>query len=68
MTFWVFQADYRPLTEKSPIYLFCSETGLPRKEAKARFLARYQFNNLRFTEISEEDMEKHSQRKYIMWL
>ena len=33
MTFWVFQADYRPLTEKSPIYLFCSETGLTRKEA-----------------------------------
>lgn len=69
MTFWLVQADYRPLTERSPTYAFLSENGRTGKYIEKAFRRRYNhLSNVRVTELTEQEMESRSIRKWIMWI
>ena len=69
MTFWIVQADYRPLTERSPTYAFLSENGRTGKYIEKAFRRRYNhLSNVRVTELTEQEMESRSILKWIMWL
>ena len=69
MTYWIVQADYRPLTDKSPRYAFLADDGRTKAYVKAEFLSRYPaLKNVATKELTEEEMGKESLRKWIMWI
>lgn len=69
MTFWLIRADYRPLTEKTPKRAYVSDSGRTERYVKHEFLIRFPaLRNIEVKQVTEEEMERLSVRKWIMWI
>ena len=69
MTYWIVQADYRPLTDLSPKYAFLAESGRTAKSVEKAFRKRYdQLQNIKVQQLTEQEMECDPIHQWIMWI